>query len=279
MLLRSCHCQVRDVVALQGDAALVRRRDELLWELHNEQIRLDMILRELVETEYAMAARSAPAAQGPVPTVPWSQERWHRRAPSVTTWEDAPLRQPSACPEHPPRCYRNPAVVRPPPLYPCVERSPSPTAMSWNQQYCQSPVKQTITEEALVPGVASVGVRLMGSKFSQEVTPEQKDGVAGKCEAGLEEGKGVQPFSGSENQSSGQRKAAETTMVDLINESRWNSCRYKSAGQESTAFKQQKQLKFSEVRLRFFQLLPFFFSLCFFSYSFPAWTTDNMMCA
>lgn len=53
----------------QGDAvtaALGRRREELLWELHKTKIHREMLLCQLVETERAMAARLA-AARGHPP--------------------------------------------------------------------------------------------------------------------------------------------------------------------------------------------------------------------
>ncbi|KAK3133355.1 hypothetical protein QOZ80_6AG0535490 [Eleusine coracana subsp. coracana] len=207
-----------------------------------------MILRELVETEYAMAARSGPAALWPVPTMPWSLDRWHRSASSAATWEGAPLRQPSTCTEHPPSCRSSPAAVRPPPVYPHVERSPSPVGTRGSLEYCQSPSKQTLTKETLMPGVANAGVRPMGSAFiRQEVTPEHNDVVGGERKADLGDGDGLQPSFESGKQSSGQRKAAETTTVGLINESGWRSCQYSTAGQDNVGFKQQKQLEFKEL--------------------------------
>lgn len=61
----------------QGDAvtaALGRRREELLWELHKTKIHREMLLCQLVETERAMAARLAAAHGHPAtPPLPWPQ--------------------------------------------------------------------------------------------------------------------------------------------------------------------------------------------------------------
>ncbi|EEE69725.1 hypothetical protein OsJ_29405 [Oryza sativa Japonica Group] len=61
----------------QGDAvtaALGRRREELLWELHKTKIHREMLLCQLVETERAMAARLAAARGHPAtPPLPWPQ--------------------------------------------------------------------------------------------------------------------------------------------------------------------------------------------------------------
>jgi hypothetical protein len=258
MLLPICHYQARDTDASQGNAGLVRRRDELLWELHNEHIRLDMILRALVETEYAIAARVAPAEQWFMPTVRWSQDRWRRRASPATTWVDTTLRHPSTYLEHP-ACSRNPAAVRPP-VHPHDEKSPSPIAMSSYLEYCQSLSKQTLTKEALKLEMDNASVRPMGSvDVRQEVTPEHKDAVGGQYKADFKEGAGKQPLFERRNQSSGQWKASETTMVD------WLNGPGQPTGQENASFMQQKWLEFSEVRLPFFQLLVVsFFSAYFF---------------
>ncbi|RLN34049.1 uncharacterized protein C2845_PM03G34000 [Panicum miliaceum] len=80
-----------DANASPVDAALARRREELLWELHKARIHHSTILRELVETELAMGF--AAAGHNPV---------------------------------HPPCGCRGPAAVRVPPVYPIVEWLPSP---------------------------------------------------------------------------------------------------------------------------------------------------------
>ncbi|XP_062193562.1 uncharacterized protein LOC133896959 [Phragmites australis] len=266
----SCHWQARDANASPGNAALARRREELLLELQVERIRQDMILRELAETERAMAAGFAPAGHWSVPELPRSQDNWHCRPLSVTNWEEAPLRLPSKCTEHPPCCCASSAAARPPPVYPHVEQSPSP--MPWPRpaddgeqqqecrssgasghpmrgfvELCRSPSKRSPAEKALVPEAANANVRRARSaSFGEEVAPgHQRTDGGWERKADVEDGHGVQPLYECRNQNSGKRKSAESAMEDRINEHR-QSCRYMPAGQENAAFDQQKRLEFSE---------------------------------
>ncbi|KAF0911407.1 hypothetical protein E2562_008288 [Oryza meyeriana var. granulata] len=124
----------------QGDAvvaALARRREELLWELHKAKIRREMLMCELVETERAIAARYAAARQPPTPItppLPWPQGDLLPAAPAAReyAWRGAPweeqahaaLAARSGDQEHP--WWRwSPSALRTP-VYPHVERSSSP---------------------------------------------------------------------------------------------------------------------------------------------------------
>ncbi|BAH94570.1 uncharacterized protein [Oryza sativa Japonica Group] len=134
----------------QGDAvtaALGRRREELLWELHKTKIHREMLLCQLVETERAMAARLAAARGHPAtPPLPWPQGDLlpaREYAWRSTPWEEqanananahahGALSAPrSGDEEITPWWRRSPSAVTPP-VYPHVERSPSPPiARGW----------------------------------------------------------------------------------------------------------------------------------------------------
>uniref|UniRef100_A0ACD5Y201 Uncharacterized protein n=1 Tax=Avena sativa TaxID=4498 RepID=A0ACD5Y201_AVESA len=97
-------------------AALGFRREELLREFHRERIRLDMILCDLAETERAMTTCLAMPAAG------WSA--WCGR-PSMHQCGETLYRAPWSS-EETSWWRRNPSEPVTPPVYPYVERSPSP---------------------------------------------------------------------------------------------------------------------------------------------------------
>ncbi|KAM3275521.1 hypothetical protein ACQJBY_044097 [Aegilops geniculata] len=92
--------------------ALVFRREQLLHELHKERIRHDMILCELAQTERAMTA--CLAGLGAL-----------RGLPLMTPREEVMYRTPRSS-EEASWWYRSPSGQVIPPVYPHVERSPSP---------------------------------------------------------------------------------------------------------------------------------------------------------
>ncbi|RLN36261.1 uncharacterized protein C2845_PM03G34860 [Panicum miliaceum] len=246
------------------DAALARRREELLWELHKARIHQSMILRELAESEHAMGFTAA--GHNPAPALPpSSQDYWSCRTPAAPPLEEEPpLRTPRSSTEHPP-CGRRggPAAVRVPPVYPHVEWSSSPVVQprpasdtekqqDWgssgprthpfdgNVELCRSPDKWTPVEEATVPP-ANAGARPM----LHEVTPEHNDAAGGgRHKDGVKDGHDMHQLYESENQSNVQKRAAETTPVDEISGPMLQPSQYRLADQESAAVDQQKRRDF-----------------------------------
>ncbi|TVU09562.1 hypothetical protein EJB05_43045 [Eragrostis curvula] len=235
--------QARDTDALHGDAALARRREELLWEFHKVRIRQDMIFRELADIERAMVARFTPAGHWTLQVLQPSRDYCHCRPSSETSLGQMPLSLPSRCSEHPPSRCQSTQEVRPPPVYPYVERSPSPIAMRGYSEDRRSSSKQIPAEETLVPAVANAGIKPMRSALvREEVTPEHKDALVRERKADVDDGRGVQPLYASEKQSIGQTRDTKiTTMVDQINESVHQSCSYRLGGQENRTFDQKRQ--------------------------------------
>ncbi|XP_047067790.1 uncharacterized protein LOC124675756 [Lolium rigidum] len=145
-------------------AALVFRREQLLQELHRERIRHDMIMCELAETERVMTACLA------------GRGAWHGRL-LMTPWEQTMYRT-SRSSEETSWWSRSPSVPAIAPVYPCVERSPSPVLQprpvdNAQKEECGMPLavapsappaveqcpslsKQPVVEEALVPAATSV---------------------------------------------------------------------------------------------------------------------------
>nr|BAK08365.1 predicted protein [Hordeum vulgare subsp. vulgare] len=107
-----------DADSPQADmAALVFRREQLLHELHKERIRHDMILCELAQTERVMTACLAG----------WGALRG---LPLMTPREEAMYCMPRSS-EEASWWYRSPSGPVIPPVYPHVERSPSPVPQRW----------------------------------------------------------------------------------------------------------------------------------------------------
>ncbi|KAL6655561.1 hypothetical protein ACP70R_006387 [Stipagrostis hirtigluma subsp. patula] len=254
------------------DAALARRREELLWELDKARVHQDMILRELTEIERAMAARFTPAGHRPLPALPGTQDYWRCRAPSVPHWEDEPLVPPLAVTEHP-SCRRGSPSARAPPVYPHVERSPSPSPIApprpaddvVQQRECRSarpraqtfsgyvelsrsPSKRALEEEVEMPVAADAGVkRARSALFGDEVAPgHQRADVSRENKADVEDRHGVQPLYESWNQNSGQSKTAESAKEDRIHELVQHPYRHIAAGKENAACDQQKPVEVSE---------------------------------
>ncbi|CAL5074269.1 unnamed protein product [Urochloa decumbens] len=252
-----------DANASQVDAALARRREELLWELDKVRIRQDTIFRELVLTEHAMGINAA--GHNPVPTNPSSLDYWHYRPSplSVPPLEELPLHPPRSSTERSPCGCRGPAPVREPPLYPYVEWSPPRSASDTEKQQdsrspgvsthpfdghvelCPSPKKQTPADEASLPAAANATAR---HTSREEATPGHKDAACGECKADVVDGHGGNLLSKSGNQCSGQRTTVETTPVDQIKGLMLQSGNYKLTGPESAAFDQQKGRMFSEPK-------------------------------
>jgi hypothetical protein len=115
----------------------------------------------------------------------------------------------------------------------------------------RSPNKQTLPDEVSLPVAANAGARARPI-FHGKVTPGHKDAAGGEYKVDVEDGHGVQPSYQSGNQSIGQGKTSETTLVEQINGPMLLSDRYRLPGQESAAFDQQKSRGFTEVRLPIF---------------------------
>ncbi|KAL6846552.1 hypothetical protein ACP4OV_024000 [Aristida adscensionis] len=258
---------------LHGDAAAARGREELLRELDKSRVHQDMILRELIETERAVASRPAPAPAGRWPA-PRTQEYWHSRplssVPPREEGEVSPLRLMQAVAEHPPSGSWSP-LVRPPPVYLCVELSPSP--VPWRRpadgiaqqqerlssgvraqpfdgyvELCRSPKKRAPAEEALVPAAAYADVkRARSASFGDKVAAEhQRADVRRDRMADGEERYGLQSLF-DRSQDSGQRRIAESAREGrMINEPVQPSCHYNPAGKENASFDEQKRLQFTE---------------------------------
>jgi hypothetical protein len=239
-----------------------------MWELHMERIRQDMILRQLAETERAMAARFGPPAHWPLQAPPPSQDYWHhRRRPSLPPWDVAAPRPPRAITGHPPCSFGSPTAARPPPLYPHVERSPSPPlANDGGQQQergppgpevrpilggdmdgYRSPSKWILSDGAtLVPAAANAGA---GTAMTPvEVTLGYRRTVGEEPKHGAEDGHGVQPFYGSGNQSSEQKETVESTIKVQSDELVVRPCQYGLASQENATSVEQKRTTSIEVR-------------------------------
>ncbi|TVU09563.1 hypothetical protein EJB05_43046 [Eragrostis curvula] len=245
-----------------------QRREELLWELHKERIRQDILLRELAETERAMAARFGHAGHWSMQASPPSQDYWHQRRPQwLPPWDEAAPRPPLAVTEHPPCPYGIPAAARPPPLYPHVERLPQPPRpaddgeqqqegessgsterpiLSGGVDGCQSPRNGTLPEGALVPEAANAGaVTMLSASCAEEVTPGDRVGAGGEHKLDVEDGHGVQPLHESREQSS-EQMTAEFTMKDRRDELVARLCQDNLAGQENGTSYEQKQTGFRE---------------------------------
>ncbi|CAN6204488.1 unnamed protein product [Urochloa humidicola] len=252
-----------DANASQVDAALARRREELLWELDKARIRQDTIFRELVLTEHAMGITAG--GHNPVPALPSSQDYWHHRpSPSpVPPLEDLPLHPQRSSIERSPCGCRGPAPAREPPVYPYVEWSPPRAASDTEKQQdsrssgarthpfdghvelCPSLKKQTPVDEASLPAAVNAGFR---ATLHEEVTPGHKDAACGERKSDVVNGHDVNLLSKSGNQNNGQRTTAETTPVDQIKRLMLQSGNYNLAGPESAAFDRQKGRASSEPK-------------------------------
>ncbi|KAJ1289719.1 hypothetical protein BS78_02G185900 [Paspalum vaginatum] len=211
----SYHRQAGDANASRLDAALARRKEELLWELHMVHIRQDMILRELIETERAMGFTAS--GHNSVQTLPWSHDYWRCRPFSMSPWEEVPLRPPCAGAEHPP-CRRGSSTgVKAPPVYPHMERSPSPSPLlqrrpasdTEKQQDCRS------SEQRMHPTSGYVELCRTSSKptTAEETTGHQHTDVGEKVGAG--DCHVMKPLQEIRNQLSGQWKSIESDIEGL----------------------------------------------------------------
>ncbi|KAF8657735.1 hypothetical protein HU200_059895 [Digitaria exilis] len=244
------------------NAALARRREELVWELTKVRDRQDMILRELVQTEHAMGMGFTAAGYNPVPTPPSSQDYWRSRTPPVNLLEEAPPPPQRSSAEHPPSVSGGPAAMTVPPVYPQVEWPPSPllqqvlpTDIEKQQdcrssaammhpfdgyvEPCPSPKKSDVAEEASLPATTNDGAQ---PTFRDAAGAEKKDGV--------KDAHGMHSLFEIGNQSSGQRKTVEISLMDQINGPMMSSGRYRLGGQESLAFHQQNGQEVSAVRIK-----------------------------
>ncbi|KAF7065677.1 hypothetical protein CFC21_071757 [Triticum aestivum] len=209
-----------DADSPQADmVALVFRREQLLHELHKERIRHDMILCELAQTERAMTACLAGlgALHG---------------LPLMTPREEVMYRTPRSS-EEASWWYRSPSGQVIPPVYPHVERSPSPVpqrrpvddAEQQERGSSSTPVvatpsafpevelfrslsKDPAVEEALVPAATNVVAKpAEPALLRKEVAIESRAAVDHEHVAGLKHRHAVQLM---ENgiQISGQLKRA-----------------------------------------------------------------------
>ena len=187
-------CEGTDTDSASVDmAALVFRREQLLLELHRERIRHDMIMCELAETERVMTA--CLAGRGAV-----------CGRPLMTTWEEAMYRT-SRTSEETSWWRGSPSGPAVAPVYPRVERSPSPVLQPWpvdnaQKQECSGPLavapsappdveqypslrKQPAVEQALIPAATNVVVKpARPPLLSKEVILESQSAVDHKHEAG-----------------------------------------------------------------------------------------------
>uniref|UniRef100_A0ACD5XWC2 Uncharacterized protein n=1 Tax=Avena sativa TaxID=4498 RepID=A0ACD5XWC2_AVESA len=187
----------RDTDSASEDmAALVFRREQLLQELHRERICHDMILCELAETERVMTACLA------------GRGAWCGR-PLLTPWEEAMYRTALSSEETSWWC-RSPSSPAIAPVYPCVERSPSPvlqpqpvdnadkqecgsSSRPLAVEQCPSLSKQLAVEEALVPAATNVVAKpAQLVLLSKEVTLECRGVVDHVHKAGLKDRHAVQ---------------------------------------------------------------------------------------
>ncbi|KAF8695313.1 hypothetical protein HU200_037540 [Digitaria exilis] len=256
------------------NAALARRREELVWELTKVRDRQDMILRELVQTEHAMGMGFTAAGYNPVPVPPSSQDYWGSRTPPVNLLEEAPPPPQRSSAEHPPSVSGGPAAMTVPPVYPQVEwptsplpqprlasdiekqqdcRSPGARMHPFDGyvELCRSPKKSTVAEEASVPAATNDGSR---TTF-REIAPGHKDAAGVEKKDGVKNAHGVHQLYENGSQSSGQRKTAEITLMDQINGPMLSFSRYRLGGQESVAFHQQNGQEVSAIKEIFSHIL------------------------
>uniref|UniRef100_A0ACD5YG78 Uncharacterized protein n=1 Tax=Avena sativa TaxID=4498 RepID=A0ACD5YG78_AVESA len=186
-------------------AALGFRREELLREFHRERIRLDMILCDLAETERAMTACLAMPAAGwgaccARPSMHQCGETLYRASWSSeeTSW-----------------WRRNPSEPVTPPVYPYIERSPSPVLQQQpvdaeqqergsssralavapsacpDAEQCWSLSKESAVE-ALVQAAINAVNPMEPALLSEEVALESRDSVNQELGHELMESHGVQ---------------------------------------------------------------------------------------
>ncbi|XP_051190663.2 uncharacterized protein [Lolium perenne] len=182
-------------------AALVFRREQLLQELHRERIRHDMIMCELAETERVMTACLA------------GRGSWHGRL-LMTPWEQTMYRT-SRSTEETSWWHKSPSVPAIAPVYPRVERSPSPLLQprpvdNAQKEECGRPLavapsappvfeqcpslsKQPSVPEALVPTATSVVAKpSQPAFFSKEVIQESRSAVDHEHGAEVKARNGIQ---------------------------------------------------------------------------------------
>ncbi|KAM0889306.1 hypothetical protein ACQ4PT_027762 [Festuca glaucescens] len=182
-------------------AALVFRREQLLQELHRERIRHDMIMCELAETERVMTACLA------------GRGAWRGR-PLMTPWEQTMYRT-SRSSEETSWWRKSPLVPATTPVYPRVERSPSPLPQprpvdNAQKEECDRPLaiapsapsvveqcsslrKQSAVEEALAPAPTNVVAKpSQPALLSKEVILDSRGAVDHEHESGMKARHGMQ---------------------------------------------------------------------------------------
>ncbi|XP_037434575.1 uncharacterized protein LOC119301688 [Triticum dicoccoides] len=193
-----------DADSPQADmVALVLRREQLLHELHKERIRHDMILCELAQTERAMTA--CLAGLGAL-----------RGLSLMTPREEVMYRTPRSS-EEASWWYRSPSGQVIPPVYPHVERSPSPVpqrrpvddaeqqergsssrpAVATPSAFPEVELFRSLSKdpavEALVPAVTNVVAKpAEPALLRKEVAIESRAAVDHEHEAGLKHRHAVQ---------------------------------------------------------------------------------------
>uniref|UniRef100_A0ACD5XSJ8 Uncharacterized protein n=2 Tax=Avena sativa TaxID=4498 RepID=A0ACD5XSJ8_AVESA len=190
----------RDTHSVAADmAALGFRREELLREFHRERIRLDMILCDLAETERAMTACLAMPAAG------WSA---CCARPSMHQCGETLYRAPWSS-EETSWWRRNPSEPVTPPVYPYIERSPSP--VDAEQQECGSSSRAlavapsacpdaeqrwSLSKESAVEALVQAAINAVNpmesALLSEEVALESQDAVNQERGHELMESHGVQ---------------------------------------------------------------------------------------
>ncbi|CAM0951417.1 unnamed protein product [Alopecurus aequalis] len=182
-------------------AALVFRREQLLQELHRERIRHDMIMCELAETERVMTTYLAGqgSLRGRPLMTPWEEAMYRTsRSSEDTSWWHRSSSGPAIAPVYP-RVERSPSPVLQPRSVDSAEKqqrgsSSSPLAVAPsalpNVKQCPLLSKQPAAEEALVPAAANVVAK--PALLSKEVTLESRGVVDHEREAGLKDRHAVQ---------------------------------------------------------------------------------------
>uniref|UniRef100_A0ACD5YF50 Uncharacterized protein n=1 Tax=Avena sativa TaxID=4498 RepID=A0ACD5YF50_AVESA len=191
----------RDTFSASADmAALVFRREQLLQELHRERIRHDMILCELAETERVMTACLAGrgASCGRPLMTPWEEAMYRTaRSSDETSWWCRSPSSPAIAPVYP-RVERSPSpVLQPRPVNNAEKQERGSSSRPVAVEHCPSLRKQLAGEEALVPAATNVVAKpAQPVLLSKEVTLECRGVVDHVHEAGLKDRHLVQLMQG-----------------------------------------------------------------------------------
>ena len=105
-----------------------------------------------------------------------------------------------------------------------------------NVKLCLSPRKRSPLEDTLVPVAAK----------AEEAASGHQHAFGGEPKANVEDGHGMQPLGEIRNQSSGQRKDAQSAMEGSNKPARLPG-QHMPASLENAAYSEQKKVEFSEV--------------------------------